>query len=145
MKLCISILAVAAVVGSPVLADQVIASPGVTLTEAAQMKFNRDTGGGDDRHVKPVAGNAEPSSQLYAAAGVTPEEAEGWTLEQLFVAKINRESRGEDQQRPSMAVSRAYGMGGDYSALARSAGLTPEEAANMSFDEIANAKLNQDH
>jgi hypothetical protein len=144
MKLCISILAVAAFVASPVVADQVIASPGMTLTEAAQIKFNNDTRP-DDRHVTPVPGNAEPSAQLYRAAGLTPEEAQGWTLDQLFVAKINRESDRDEQQLPPTSVSRAYGMGGDYSALARSAGLTPEEAANMSFDEIANAKLNRDH
>jgi hypothetical protein len=33
----------------------------------------------------------------------------------------------------------------DYSQLAMSAGRSREEAANMSFDEIANAKLNAEH
>ena len=48
MKSYLNILAAAAfvAVGAPALADtQVEASPGVTLTELAQAKFNRDTRG----------------------------------------------------------------------------------------------------
>ena len=36
-------------------------------------------------------------------------------------------------------------MDRDYSKLAAAAGLSPEEAAGMSFDEIANAKLDTEH
>ena len=100
MKSYLNILAAAAfvAVGAPALADtQVKASPGVTLTESAQGKFNRDTRG-DDRHVKPIPGSSEPSSQLYAAAGLTVAEGRAMILDQVFVAKINRESRGDDQQ-----------------------------------------------
>ncbi len=43
------------------------------------------------------------------------------------------------------SASLAYGQDRDYSQLAMSAGLSPEEAATMSFDEIANAKLNMEH
>ena len=80
MKSYLNILAAAAfvAVGAPALADtQVKASPGVTLTESAQAKFNRDTRG-DDRHVKPIPGSSEPSSQLYTAAGLTA--AGSWWL-----------------------------------------------------------------
>jgi hypothetical protein len=151
MKSYMHVLAAAAIVaGSPVMADsQVIASPGVSLTEAAQAKFNRDTRP-DDGHVKPVAGNSEISPQLYAAAGLTPAEAQGWTIDQVFVAKINRESGGDQQQAQWIDVSqtsgsRAYGQSPDYSQLARSAGLTRDEAAEMSLSEIAAAKLNAEH
>ena len=151
MKSHILVLAAAAIVaGSPVMADsQVVASPGVSLSEAAQAKFNRDTRA-DDRHVKPIAGNSEVSPHLYSAAGLSPAEAQGWTIDQIFVAKINRESGGDEQQaqwidETETSGSRAFGASPDYSQLAVSAGLSREEAAEMSFSEIAAAKLKADH
>ncbi len=146
MKPCIGILAVALFIGTPVVADHfVAASPEMSLTEAAQIKFNRDTWSGEP-YVRPTPGNAAPSPQLYAAAGVTPEEAQGWTLEQLFVAKINRESGGDERQIAPASVSRGYGQGQrDYSHLARAAGLSPDEAAGMDVWELATAKLNREH
>ena len=147
MKSYLNILAAAAfvAVGAPALAGtQVEASPGVTLTESAQAKFNRDTRG-DDRHVKPIPGSSEPSSQLYAAAGLTVAEGRAMTLDHLFVAKINRESRGDDQQlvvdELVAMASRAYGQGGDYAQLAASAGLDATEASGMSLTAIAAAKF----
>ena len=146
MKSCISIAAIALFIGAPVVADSlVVASPDMSLTEAAQAKFNHDTWT-SDRYVKPIPGNARPSPQLYASAGLTPEEAQGWTLEQLHVAKINRESSRRDRQLAPASVSRGYGQGaGDYSHLAFAAGLGPDEAASMSVWEIANAKLDREH
>jgi hypothetical protein len=146
MKSYLNIVAAAALVaiGAPALADtQVKASPGITLTEAAQIKFNRDTRG-DDQHVKPVAGTSDPSRQFYASAGLTIGEGRGMSVDQVHVAKINRESRGDDQQLlvvgESVAMaSRAYGQGGDYAQLASSAGLSPAEAWGMSLTEIAAA------
>jgi hypothetical protein len=141
-----TVLAAAFVVlGAPAFAEQVQASPGVTLTEAAQAKFNRDTRG-DDRHVKPIPGSSDPSRQFYASAGLTMGEGRSMSLEQVFVAKINRESRGDDQQRlatsePVAMGSRAYGQGGDYAQLAASAGLEPAEAWGMSLSDIAAAKF----
>ena len=147
MKSYLNILAAAAfvAVGAPALADtQVQASSGVSLTEAAQAKFNRDTRG-DDRHVKPIPGSSEPSSQLYAASGLTVAEGRAMILDQVFVAKINRESRGDDQQLvvdESVAMaSRAYGQGGDYARPAASAGLDATEASGMSLTAIAAAKF----
>ena len=116
----------------------------MTLTEAAQAKFNRDTRG-DDRHVKPVPASSEPSRQLYAAAGLTIAEGRAMNLDQVFVAKINRESRGDDQQlvvdELVAMASRAYGQGGSYAQLAASAGLSPAEAQGMSLTAIAAAKF----
>jgi hypothetical protein len=148
MKSYLNVIAAAVLVavGAPAIAGtQVKASPGVTLTEAAQAKFNRDTRG-DDRHVKPVPGDAGATPQLYAAAGLTLAEGSAMTLGQVFVAKINRESRGDDQQRlvvdGSVAMgTRAYGQDSGHPQLAASAGLTEAEAAGLSLSEIAAAKL----
>ena len=60
MKQYLSVLAAALLAASPALADMIAPSPGVTLTEAAQAKFNRDTRP-EDRHIKPVPGS--PASQ----------------------------------------------------------------------------------
>ena len=148
MKSYINAVAAAAfiAVGAPALADtQVQASPGVTLTEAAQAKFNRDTRG-DDRHVKPIAGTSEPSRQFYASAGLTIGEGWSMSVDQVHVAKINREARGDDKQLLVAGESvgmatRAYGQGGDYDQLAASAGLTATEAWGMSLSEIAAVKF----
>jgi hypothetical protein len=147
MKSYINALGAAAflAVGAPALAEQVKASPGVTLTEAAQAKFNRDTRG-DDRHVKPIPGTSEPSRQFYASAGLTVGEGRSMTIDQVHVAKINREARGDDKQlvvvgEPVAMATRAYGQGGDYAQLAASAGLEPAEAWGMTLTEIAAAKF----
>jgi hypothetical protein len=147
MKSYLNIVATAALlaVGGPAMAEQVKASPGVTLTEAAQAKFNRDTRP-DDRHVKPIAGSSEPSRQFYDSAGLTVAEGRSMTVDQVHVAKINREARGDDKQllvvgEPVAMGTRAYGQGGDYAQLAASAGLDAAEASGMSLTEIAMAKF----
>ena len=95
--------------------------------------------------MKPIPGSSEPSSQLYAAAGLTVAEGRAMNLDQVFVAKISRESRGDDQQLvvdESVAMaSRSYGQGGDYAQLAASAGLDATEASDMSLTAIAAAKF----
>lgn len=147
MKSYISTVLSAALVAvaAPAFAGQIQASPGVTLTEAAQAKFNKETRG-DDRHVKPLAGTAGPTRQLYASAGLSYADGETMTLDQVFVAKINRESGGDDEQRLATAEtvsmgSRAFGNGSDYGQLASSAGLDRAEASGMSLTEIAAAKF----
>jgi hypothetical protein len=147
MRSYVSILAVAIVAGSPAVADMIAASPGVTLTEAAQAKFNQDTRG-DDQVASPVPGSSGIPAPLYSAAGFTPEEAQGLTLQQVAAAKFDRDGNSQGAlptRTPETSASLAYGQDRDYGQLARSAGLGQEEAANMSFDEIANAKLNTDH
>jgi hypothetical protein len=145
MKSYASILAAAIVAGSPAFADMIAASPGVTLTEAAQAKFNRDTRG-DDQIVTPVRGGSGIPAPLYSAAGVAPEE--GWTLQQVAANKFDRDGNSQGALPggpPETSASLAFGQDRDYSQLARAAGLSPEEAANMSFDEIAKAKLDSEH
>jgi hypothetical protein len=145
MKQSLSILTAALLAASPALADMIAASPGVTLTQAAQAKFNHDSRP-DDRHVTPAPGSSGIPVPLYSSAGVSA--GDGWTLEQVAAAKFDRD--GESQgaligRSAESTVGLAYGMDRDYSKLAAAAGLSPEEAAGMSFDEIANIKLNTDH
>lgn len=145
MKQYACALAAALLAASPALAGMIAASPDATLTEAAQVKFNRDTRP-DDRQYMPVAGNSGIPAPLYSSAGLSA--GDGWTLEQVAAAKFDRD--GQDQgaladRSVESTVGLAYGMDRDYSQLAASAGLSPGEAAGMSFDEIANAKLNTDH
>jgi hypothetical protein len=145
MKQYLGVLAAALLAASPALADMIAASPGVTLTEAAQAKFNRDTRS-DDRHVTPVPGSSGIPAPLYSAAGLSPDD--GWTLEQVAVAKFEREGYSQGALRNRSVESTAglaYGMDRDYSQLAASAGLSREEAAGMGFDEIAKAKLVSEH
>jgi hypothetical protein len=145
MKQSLSVLAAALLAASPALADMIAASPGVTLTQAAQAKFNRDSSP-DDRHITPVPGSSGVPAPLYAAAGMSPDG--GWTLEQVAAAKFDRDGHGQgaltDRSVESTA-GLAYGMDRDYSQLAAAAGLGREEAAGMSFDEIANAMLDREH
>jgi hypothetical protein len=123
----------------------IAASPGVTLTEAAQAKFNRDSRP-DDRQITPVPGNSGIPAPRSSSAGLSADD--GWTLEQGAAAKFKRD--GEDQgaltsRSAESTVGLAYGMDRDYSKLAAAAGLSPEVAAGMSFDEIAKAYLDSEH
>ncbi len=145
MKQYLSVLAAALLAASPALADMIAASPGVTLTQAAQAKFNRDSRS-DDRQITPVAGTAGDPAHLYATTGISADE--GWTLEQLAAAKFDRDGHGQGaltDRSVESTVGLAYGMDRDYSQLAAAAGLSPEEAAGMSFEEIAHAKLEPGH
>ena len=146
MKSFVSIAAIAIFIGSPLVAGPMVVGTGdMSLTEAAQVKFNRDTRP-DDRYVVPAPGSSVASPQLYAAAGVTPEAAQGWTIDQLHVAKINREGGSDSVQIAPGSISRGYGQReSDYSHLGRSFGLDPDEIAGMSLWDVATAKLNSEH
>jgi hypothetical protein len=135
---------------APAFADQLAANAGLSpaeaqglsLTEIAQVKFNRDTRG-DDRHVFPVPGDAGGYGQLAAAAGLSASEAAGMSLDEIFVAKINREARGDEQQAAVKSggvtmASRSAG-GAAHVQLAASAGIS--DAAGLSLTEIAAAKF----
>jgi hypothetical protein len=145
MKQYLSVLAAALLAASPSLADMIAASPDVTLTEAAQVKFNHDSRP-DDRQIRPVPGSSGIPAPLYSSAGMRADD--GWTLEQVAAAKFDRD--GQDQgaltnRSVESTVGLAYGMDRDYAQLASAAGLSPDEAAGMSFEEIAQAKLDLDH
>ena len=103
MKYLNTIAAVAiAFAAAPAFADQLAANAGLSpaeaqglsLTEIAQAKFNRDTRG-DDRHpVVVIPGSGGDYTQLAAVAGVSPDR---------HVAQ--RDLRGEDQPRGAAATS----------------------------------------
>ena len=155
MKLLNAIAAVALLASAPAFADQLAANAGLdpaeaagmSLTEVAQAKFNRDTRG-DDRHVFVVPGQGGDYSRLAVAAGLSPDAAKTMTLAEIYVAKINREARGDDRQpvaaRGITMSTRSSAEGSRYGQLAASAGLSPSEAAGMSLAEIAAAKFARD-
>ena len=149
----VNIIAAAAIAfaAAPAFADQLAANAGLSpaeaqglsLTEIAQAKFNRDTRG-DDRHPIVVPGSGGNVTQLAAVAGVSPD---GKSLNEIFVAKINREARGDEQQAvksAAMVSTRSVKGGAAYGQLAASAGISPADAAGMSLSEIAAAKFARD-
>jgi hypothetical protein len=148
--------AVALAAAAPAFADgQLAASAGISpaeaaglsLTEIAQAKFNRDTRQ-DDRHVIVAPGvvSAASLASFAAAAGLSPSEAAGLSVTEIAAVKFNRESRGDDAQRVergsvSMATRSPGASNGGYAQLAASAGLTPRQAAGKSLTEIAAIKF----
>ena len=128
---------------------QVVARPGVSLTEAAQEKFNRDTRP-DDRHVFVMPGMSAPAAraQLAAEAGLTPDEANTLTLGQLLALKVNREGRMDDQQMvpggPASMTTRSFESTAARAQLIAEAGLTPEEGAGKTLTELAVRKYNRE-
>jgi len=149
----LNIVAAAAIAftAAPAFASQLAANAGLSpaeaeglsLTEIAQAKFNRDTRG-DDRIEFVVPGQNGNREQLAAVAGLSPSEAAGMTLNEIFVAKINREARGDEQQAVksgAMVSSRSVKSGAAHAQLAASAGISPADAAGMSLAEIAAAKF----
>jgi hypothetical protein len=138
MKTYINAIAAAAVAlaaAAPAFAgSQVVAGNGMTLTEAAQAKFNRDTRG-DDR-------------QQIVYPGQSPAEARASSLNAELVAKINAESRGDEQQlvvgSGVTKTTRSSAAGADRGQLISAAGLSPSEAEGMSLSQIAAAKFDRD-
>ena len=73
----------------------------MTLTEIAARKVNLGTRGDERiRLVAPADGSFDPAAhpQLVAAAGLTPAEAQGLSLNEISVFKFNREQDGDDRQ-----------------------------------------------
>jgi len=116
---------------------------GLSLSEIAQIKFNRDTRG-DDRHPIVVPGNGGDTDQLASAAGLSKSEAAALTLDEIFVAKINREARGDERQAApgdGATMSSRSASGAGYGQLAASAGIPADAAAGMTLRQIAAAKF----
>lgn len=156
MKYLNAVVAAAIAFGAaPAFADQLAANAGLSpaeaaglsLTEIAQAKFNRDTRG-DDRHVFVVPGTGGNHDQLAAVAGLSPAEASRMTLAEIYVAKINREARGDERQAAGSGTaimgSRSLGGPNNHTQLAASAGIDPADAAGMSLADIAAAKFARD-
>jgi hypothetical protein len=146
--------AVVAFAAAPAFADQLAANAGLspseaqglTLTQIAQVKFNRESDTDYRQAVIIVPGSSASYDQLAASAGLSPAEARGMTLDEIVVAKVNKESDTDDQQLVSggnitMASRSPYSANSQFAA---SAGLSPSEAAGMSLTEIAAAKFARD-
>ena len=139
-----SVLAVLGVALPAHAGTQVVAGNGLSLTDAARIKFNQDTRA-DDHQTKVVL--VTPSGdydQLAASFGMDPANAEGMSLAQIFVLKINHGEGNADRQlvkgdAGGMATRSA--IGADHDQLAASAGLDPAQATGMSLSDVAAAKF----
>ena len=84
--------------------------------------------------------------QLAATAGVA--DGDSMTLNEIFVAKINRESRGDEQQAVKSSsvtmASRGPVDQGSRVQLIAAAGLSAGEASGMTLQQIAAAKFDRD-
>jgi hypothetical protein len=148
MKSYVTAIAAAALLAAaaPAFAGQVAAGNGYSLTEAAAIKFNNDTRQDDRQTVSVVPGSSGNVSQLAASAGLSADEAAGMSIGEIYVAKINREARGDDKQavKSGGAVMSTRSVGGADAQLIAAAGLSASEAAGLSLSEIAAAKFARD-
>jgi NifU-like protein involved in Fe-S cluster formation len=145
---------------APALADsQLIASAGLTveqaegmtLTEIAQHKFNREESSADRWNPSiPVVTGTGDHTQLAASAGLGSTAAHDYSLTELAAAKFNNDTRSDDRQRVVrsesviVATRSADGATSAHAQLIASAGLTPAEAKGMSLSEIAQYKFDRD-
>ena len=83
---------------------------------------------------------APAQSQLATGAGLTAAEASGMSLTEIYVAKINRESGRDQQQRVFERADPVMVDPGRHAQLIRAAGLTRAEAEGLSLAEIAAIK-----
>jgi antitoxin component of RelBE/YafQ-DinJ toxin-antitoxin module len=124
---------------------------GMTLTEIAQYKFNRDESVADRwaPSIPPTNGSADPA-RLAASAGIDASDADGMTLTEIAAVKFNHDTRADDHQSVTHAsgVTIASRSIGDPSRavaqLIASAGLSPSEARGMSLSRIAAYKFDRD-
>ena len=147
MKLAVivSVLAVAGAVLPAQAGTQVVAGEGITLTEAARIKFNRDAGTDDQQvAVEPVAPSGD-YGRLAASFGMDPDEAEGQSLAGHLRGE-GQPRRGRERPAAREGQRGRHGhplAGGDPGPrqLAASAGVEPDMAAVMSLGDIAAVKF----
>jgi hypothetical protein len=141
-----AILAEAADVGQLAASAGVSATEaeGLTLSEIAAIKFNRDTRGDDRQSVGHAQGtimvDGARHANLIRQAGLTSQEAGSLTLSELAASKHNA---GSDEDDMIVVVS-SRGQGRANPQLVASAGLSPAEAQGMSLTDIAAAKFRRD-
>jgi hypothetical protein len=118
---------------------------GMTLTEIAAHKFNRESPADDTITVSsrsyPVF-DVAAHRQLVAVAGLRPNEARSMTLTAIAARKVNL-AAASDERIPIAA----HGGGFDATAhpqLVAAAGLAPAEAAGMSLAELHARKINRE-
>jgi hypothetical protein len=149
--------AIALGIAAPAFADSQLAASagltdeeaaGMTLTEIAQYKFNRDVSVSDHAapSIPPTNGSADPA---YLARSADIDEADGMTLTEIAAVKFNNDTRADDRQSVMHAsrvtiTSRSVGDPRAFTQLIASAGLSPSEARGMTLSEIAAYKFDRD-
>lgn len=123
------------------------AAAGLSLTEIAQAKFNRDS---ENRQavVERRAATAEGRAALAANAGIAPADAGALSLTEIAAVKFSREAE-DAAQNPAVRGSvtkaaRSVAAPVDRTQLVASAGLSPAEATGLSLTAIAAAKFDRD-
>ncbi len=84
---------------------------------------------------------AADTSQLAAAAGISPAEASTMSLTEIAAAKFNRDSAGDDRQSTSHATATAVDPA-RHAQLIAAAGLTPDEATGLTLTQLAASAFN---
>lgn len=79
---------------------------------------------------------AQSLTQLAASAGLTAVQAQGMTLNEIYVAKINRDSGREDRQQIVARTDRGAVDLRTHGQLIAAAGLSPDEAEGLSLNQI---------
>ena len=151
--------AIALGIAAPAFADSQLAASagltdeeaaGMTLTEIAQYKFNRDVSVSDHSapSIPATNGSADPA-YLATSAGIDDPAADGMTLTEIAAVKFNNDTRADDHQSVMHAsrvtiTSRSVGAPRGFAQLIASAGLSPSEARGMTLSEIAAYKFDRD-
>jgi hypothetical protein len=118
---------------------------GMTLTEIAAHKFNRETRTDDAITVSsrsfPVF-DVAAHRQLVAVAGLGESEARSMTLTEIAARKVNVAATA-DERIPIVAHGAGFDAA-DHPQLAAAAGVAPAEAAGMSLGELHARKVNRE-
>jgi hypothetical protein len=154
-----SVLALSLLALSPVNAQswtQLAASAGLTVAEAQGMtlteiyaaKINRESGRDGQqlvsRRATPATVVVTRDAQLIAAAGLTPEEAQGMTLVELAGHKTSFNA-GHDERQVVVSTRSIGGI--DPSAhrqLVAAAGIPEAEARGVSLNDLYVLKINKE-
>lgn len=159
MKTYLSPLAavVALALAGPALADSQLGlnagltpteAAGLSLTEIAQAKFNRDASADRQNAQGTQAASAESRAHLAAAAGLSPDAAANLSLTELAAVKFTRGSSDNDQVRPARLGATLATRSVDNHArtqLVTNAGLDAATASSLSLTDIAAAKFDRDN
>jgi hypothetical protein len=120
---------------------------GLSLTELAQAKFNRDAGFTQNAQSAFHASD-DARADLARSAGLSADDAQNLTLGEIAAVKFTRGSSDNDQIRPAgLDASVATRSVNDraWAQLVSNAGLTAEDAAGLSLTDIAAAKYDRDN
>lgn len=120
---------------------------GLSLTEIAQAKFNRDAGFTQNAQGATTA-SADARADLARAARLSADSAQDLTLGEIAAVKFTSDSRDNDQIRAAgQSASLATRSVGDraWAQLVSNAGLTADKAATLSLTDIAAAKFDRDN